>query len=374
MRRSIDDITTIFDISIFSSVVAIVLILILLIYCFRKNKLIFFSGFWFFVALLPQSGLFPINASIAEHFIYVSSIGYFIILTLILKKISYRKITYALLIILLSTYSFLTFQQNKTWKDPVAFYKRIIHFEPFSSIARSNLGNIYQAKRQYILAEIEYMQAYTINNTSFSILASLASLYSAKGDFETALSFYNKIDQLYPNVQNAETLTGRGLLCLYTGKTDKAIEEFNHALSVNPTLNYIHLNLAAAYYAKEEYDKSKSAFYASLGINISSRIIQDQLLKNEEHKEIFSVNSPPEKIYTDIGMFHAKKGQLAIAKACFEKVISLFPEKPDPYFNLGLLYLQQGSINAAKQQFKTTLKKDSSHKPSKEWLLRLKNK
>ena len=44
-----------------------------------KNTLITFSIGWFFIMLLPQANLYPINSYMAEHWLYLPSIGFFLI-------------------------------------------------------------------------------------------------------------------------------------------------------------------------------------------------------------------------------------------------------------------------------------------------------
>ena len=45
----------------------------------EKRPVFSFSVLWFFVALLPASNIFPINAYMAEHWLYIPSIGFFMI-------------------------------------------------------------------------------------------------------------------------------------------------------------------------------------------------------------------------------------------------------------------------------------------------------
>lgn len=45
----------------------------------RRRSLGFFSVSWFFLTLLPVSNLYPINAYMAEHWLYLPSVGFFLI-------------------------------------------------------------------------------------------------------------------------------------------------------------------------------------------------------------------------------------------------------------------------------------------------------
>jgi hypothetical protein len=48
----------------------------------EKNPLFFFSVGWFFLALVPVSDIYPVNAFyMAEHWLYLPSLGFFIILS-----------------------------------------------------------------------------------------------------------------------------------------------------------------------------------------------------------------------------------------------------------------------------------------------------
>jgi len=64
------------------AILGVIILFALLLYAFKRRKddnLVFFSISWFFVALLPVSNLYPINAYMAEHWLYVPSIGFFLI-------------------------------------------------------------------------------------------------------------------------------------------------------------------------------------------------------------------------------------------------------------------------------------------------------
>ena len=100
------------------AIIGILILSSLLIYAFRirNSKLTFFSISWFFVALLPLSNLYPINAYMAEHWLYLPSIGFFLLLSQGLNYLYTNKnlkvFTAILTITLLIFYSSLTIKQN----------------------------------------------------------------------------------------------------------------------------------------------------------------------------------------------------------------------------------------------------------------------
>ena len=46
--------------------------------CRSRRPLVFFSVGWFFLWLLPVSNLYPVNAYMAEHWLYLPCIGAFL--------------------------------------------------------------------------------------------------------------------------------------------------------------------------------------------------------------------------------------------------------------------------------------------------------
>lgn len=79
-----------FDIWVLSSLVLLVAILSFLPYLYKRKRIIFFGIVWFFIFLLPQSNLFAINAFLADHFIYVSSIGFFLVISYLFARYAFR--------------------------------------------------------------------------------------------------------------------------------------------------------------------------------------------------------------------------------------------------------------------------------------------
>ncbi|MFC1624160.1 hypothetical protein ACFL28_02415, partial [Candidatus Omnitrophota bacterium] len=116
------------------AILGILILFSSLIYAFKKkdsNNLISFSICWFFIALLPVSNVFyPLNAYMADNWLYIPSIGAFIImaklLTYLYKNKSFQILSLFLAVSLLSTFSYLTIKENGYFGEPIAFYKRIL--------------------------------------------------------------------------------------------------------------------------------------------------------------------------------------------------------------------------------------------------------
>ena len=83
----------IFDPWVLVSLVFVLATLIFLPYFYKKRRAIFFGILWFLIFLLPQSNLFTINAFLADHFVYLSSIGFFLVVSYLLVTFIFKNET-----------------------------------------------------------------------------------------------------------------------------------------------------------------------------------------------------------------------------------------------------------------------------------------
>lgn len=235
------------------------ILFLLSIYAFRKrktNKLIFFSVYWFFIALLPVANIYPINAHMAEHWLYMPSIGFFIILAKVLSSgYSYKKfrtISIVFTILLLAFYSILTIRQNNYWREPIAFYKRALQHAPHSLRAYNNLGVAYVNIGKNEEAIASFKKALEINPDDAKIYYNLGNTYKIIGKYEEAIAFYNSAIAITPNDITVYNNLGNAYVDI--GKYEEAIGAYKRALKINPAYGSAHANLALAYYDVKQYD------------------------------------------------------------------------------------------------------------------------
>ena len=119
-----------------------------LLFALKKRKsspVIFFSISWFFTALLPVSNLYPINAYMAEHWLYLPSVGFFLLVSWLLNAAynnkALKKFVIFFFVALLSFYACITIRQNKYWANPQVFYSRTLQYAPHSPRVMNNLAS-----------------------------------------------------------------------------------------------------------------------------------------------------------------------------------------------------------------------------------------
>ncbi len=110
---------------------------------------------WFFGAYLPISNIVQLNATVAEHWLYLPSVGFLIFLAGCSLDLPQRfrgalATTAVLAIIALSVRSTI---RSSDWSDQETFYKRTLAAGGRSPRVSVNLAQIYANRGEYALAE-----------------------------------------------------------------------------------------------------------------------------------------------------------------------------------------------------------------------------
>lgn len=257
-------------------VIAGIIILLALAACaFIKrnaNRLIFFSIAWFLVALLPVSNIYPMPiAYMAEHWLYMPSIGFFLLVAIGLnylyqKKGKLKTAVIAILCGLLCYYSFITVSYNRYWKDPVLFYKRMLKYNPDNIRFLGGLANVYFNRHNTGAALILYEKCLSINpdfaklflDKGAAVYSTLGNIHNLKGDTAKAVALYKKAIEVDPNYAMAYNNLGSAYMDL--GKTDDAIALFKKAVELDPKFARAYNNLSKACLKAGRRDEARAAY------------------------------------------------------------------------------------------------------------------
>ena len=114
-----------------------------------------FAIAWFFLGFLPISNLFPLNAQVAEHWIYMPSAGFLLFLAgsvLALPKRFHATVA-CVAIIAVIPLTIRTMYRSYDWADPERFYLQTIRAGGGSTRINLNLALVYQDKGDLVQAE-----------------------------------------------------------------------------------------------------------------------------------------------------------------------------------------------------------------------------
>ncbi|MFH1202627.1 MAG: tetratricopeptide repeat protein [Candidatus Omnitrophota bacterium] len=366
---------------VFFSIIFFILVVYAIILAYKKrNYFVGFWGSWFFVFLLPQSGLFPINAFMAEHFLYLPSIGFFAILGYFLLRYLTKRIWIIILIFLLLFYGYHTIQRNLEWRQPLRFYKSLVERSPYSFTGYNNLGLIYEQDRLLDKAQSCFEEAIRIKPDFWQAYLNRARIFYKKGKVNEAIILCQEIIKENPKFLYGYTV----LASIYADEKlyNKAIEEFSKAARLFPgnpgiynSLGLIYRNLSRDNSAIEYFkraislDSKNENFYNNLGVAYKDNGSYE--LAIESYLKALKINKNLAQAHNNLGIVYAILGRYPEAGIEFKKALELKPDYSDAFYNLGCLYWQIGELDNAKMCWQKTVSLEPEHKLAKEWLGKL---
>lgn len=235
------------------------LLLALLTVAFRKREdspLISFSLSWFFIALLPVLNLYPINAYMAEHWLYLPSIGFFLVaakgLQSFYKVQALRILAVSFVIGLLAWHSYLTVKQNVYWREPLLFFQRLLKYAPDSARVYYNLGNEYHNNGEDEEAIAAWKKAIEIRPDYETAYNNLGNTYLALNKGGEAISAYKKAIEIKNDHANAYYNLGNAYFSI--NKIEEAIASWKKATEIKKDYKEAYHNLAVIYFQQKQYN------------------------------------------------------------------------------------------------------------------------
>lgn len=349
----------------------ILIIVSMITYAFLKRKdiVIYFSIAWFLLTFLPISNIYPINAYMAEHWMYIPSVGFFIILSngliSITKKQKIKPFFLILSIGIILYFACLTFVQNNYWQDPQTFYERTLKFAPDSWRANFNLGNIYAKNHNYKEAIILYKKSLDNNSDNIEAYNNLANSYMAIGDNTKAINIYKKTIETNP--KNIQAYNNLGNAFVSTRNLNGAYAAFRKVIELNPKNPSGYNNLSNIYLSSGQFKKAVNILHKLIAITPNDinayynlALAYSNLNQNNDALNIYKkiIKLKPDDIvaYFNMGNRYAAMGKNMQAIVSYEKACEIDPNAAYVYYSLAVVYFREEKFNIAIQYYDKAVK------------------
>lgn len=231
-----------------------------------KRNVVFFSLSWFLIALLPVSNLYPVNAYMAESWLYLPSAGLFLLaaryIAALYGKKNRRALAAGIAVFLIVFFSVLSIRQCGYWKDPLLFFKRTVRLAPDSARARNRLGLEYLKAGLAEKAIENYREAVRIEPGFARGYYNMALAYTRAGKNEEALSCYRKALSIDPAFAGA--YNNLGALYDDMGMSGNAVAFLKKAIRIDPEYADAYNNLGAVYEGRGEYGRAEALYKKAL--------------------------------------------------------------------------------------------------------------
>jgi len=267
--------TSLFDLKALISLLILASIIVFTIKN-RKNAVLFFSVFWFFITLIPFSNLLPLQVFMAERYLYVPSIAFSLLASYILismfnynfKNGKYKKIKkngmLIFIVALLAFYVFSTISRNSEWKNNMTLWSKTIETSPSNSMAHDNLGFTYDHVGETEKALQEFELAVKLQPDNFRALANLGVAYAKFGFYNKSIIALEKSIEIRGYYKTYDKL---GLIYDELNMENEAIERFKKAIKLNLRYAKAHNDLATVYGKIGEFDLALEEFNEAVKID-----------------------------------------------------------------------------------------------------------
>lgn len=211
-----------------------------------KYRLESFCILWFFGNHLVEGSILPLEL-VFEHRNYLPSMmAVFLLVIVVDRFITNRKMLFFLLCILVVVFSFWTYQRNFVWHDRVSLWRDCVEKAP--NLARTH------------------------NN--------LAVALKSRGKFEEAIFHYRETIRLDPGF--VEAYYNLGNIMMLKGNLFQAVQYYQQAVLLNPGLVVLRMSLANALFDSSRFHEAGKQYQQILVLepaNVEARMNLDQTTK-----------------------------------------------------------------------------------------------
>ena len=324
----------------------------------RKDAIAFFILFYLF-ALAPVSNVFfLLHGTMAERFLYIPSLGFCVLLSFALLRLTKTEIAkntinnpgqfvsanttvLVVALILAGLYSIKTITRNPDWKDNATLFRHDLEIVPNSAKAHVNYGitilySLYPdekngEKKSKLLdsAITEFKMALSIYNDLPAINNDLANAYFHKNDLPNAIRNYEIAIRSY-TAPAAESFNNLGFAYSSTGQFEKALNMLDSALKYKPDYALAYINKAGVFIkqgkdrdAIAECDKALKYSAANEGALVAKGFAYSNLFQNDSAIQYLdmalAINPTDVNCLKVLGMAYQNKGDTIRANQYFEK-------------------------------------------------------
>lgn len=159
-----------------------------------------FGMSWFVLAYLPTSNLIDLNATVAEHWLYLPSIGFFVLVVGCALELPRRTLRLATIAACLAVCGLTvrSFIRSSDWVTPETFYSRTLLAGGSSLRMAVNLAGIYSQRGENAKAERILRKVVRIDPSYLVARNNLGSALTAQGKATEAETLYNSASNPTP--------------------------------------------------------------------------------------------------------------------------------------------------------------------------------
>ncbi len=341
-----------------SFIVTIAILVVLFIYRKRMTKLITFAILFYISNIVLLIQLIPVgDALMADRYIYISSIGFFLIIAIMATKIAPKfSSIYLFLAIAFVFYGFTAFERVKVWNNSLLFWNKVIEKDKTIPTAWLNRGFAKGNLKDYPGAFDDFNKAINLKPDFQEAYYNRGIIKVESGDFDGGINDFNTAIKIMPTYTNAYCF--RGNVKREMGDNIGALEDFNKAIMIKPKFKEAYNNRGIVYSNLGKIDEALSDFskaveldpkYADSYYNRGKfrKIIKDYPLALEDLNKAIILNPQFFNAYTLRAKVKMKLGDIQGAINDCKSVIQMDSSMTTAYITLSAALYKSGKYNEA---------------------------
>lgn len=293
------------DTTYISMFVTTALFILSIAYFWKKNRKV--AGLFIILPVLIAPTFSPVKVTwfIAERYLYLGA-GFFCVLMamLILKledKTKMKYLSVVLTVSLLVIYSIRTISRNNDWSSPKSLALATIKTSPYSVRSYNDLGGAY----------------------------------AMKGDFETAIKYYEKALEVNPSNTAMRNL---GYIYLQNGFPEFTVGKDEETAEIDPNLYQTLFNQGVSEFQNGQH--RIALYYLSKALEVNPSFV-----------DAIGV----------VGAIYLKENKLDFASKQFKNFLKIDPRRDMPFYMLGSIEYKKGNFQAAREYLIKTLEINPDH-------------
>ncbi len=267
----------------------------------KSNTTIFFGLSWFCISLLPVSHIVPLPQMQADRFLYIPSIGAFLIFSYLINYLAKffsakntRNINFDIFIYInLIIFSCLCLYRLPIFKNDFDLWKDSVRQNPNHSISVMYLGLTHWGRKEFDQALAQLKKAKSLNSKNIVSEEYQGLILESLGKFSEAESVYLEILKKHP--KRATTNNHLGVLYGAMGRTDDALKHLAIAIQEKPDFALAHYNRAVFLYKLGDQNEAFQEFQLATKLAPDNTKFQYQLglfylkVRKEENQANFHI-------------------------------------------------------------------------------------
>lgn len=234
-------------------------------------------------------------------------------------------------------------------------YKYVFKSDINHIISVMNETALYLLKSGHLGKAIRLIRIFLkIHDLSPDLNYNLAHFYSMNNDLGKAIKYAWRVTELKKNFRDAYDLVGNIFFRLED--YENAIVAFQKVIDIGPKDALSYYNLGCVYSAMEDLDNAEESWKNAISREKVRKVKKEKTLEDELTRTVTVFKaSVSAKAHDGLGRLYLQRNQSETALEHFEKAVEIEPGKPELYYEIGKIYLNQKNTKKAIYSFERYL-------------------